>query len=100
MSSVALKQHKDNAEAICEAMADSKSGVDVRDRTVKLKKHKACFVATAAIDWLTLRLTPALRSREEAVDLATEFVKRGLIRHVTDEVLFFFFLFCFLVDVP
>jgi len=83
--SVAFAKHLERIEAICESMADAISGVVVKDRTWRSRTYRHCFVASEAVDWLMLHLTPPLASRDEACVFATEMLTRGWLRHVCDD---------------
>lgn len=57
-------------------------GLDVRDRSWRLRTYRTCFVATEAVDWWVARLA---LSREQAVRLGRRMAAVGLIEHVAQE---------------
>ncbi|MDP2435383.1 MAG: protein kinase [archaeon] len=82
-------------EEVAGALRHPATGVEVKDRTWRLKTYRACFVASELVDWLVHNLR--LRSRGDAVEFANRLVGCGAIRHVAiaqpvkDAYLFFAF---------
>ena len=57
-------------------------GVEVADRTYRLRTYPLCFVGSQAVDWL-VRATQA--SRKQALRIGRRMVELGLIAHVAGE---------------
>jgi hypothetical protein len=57
-------------------------GVDIADRTYHLRGYAECFVASAAVGWLSKRYGV---DREAAVSMGAAMQRAGLIYHVTRE---------------
>jgi uncharacterized Ntn-hydrolase superfamily protein len=57
-------------------------GVEIRDRTHRLKTYSQCFTGRDAVDWLT---TTYPITRAQAQRLGELFVAKGWIEHVTQE---------------
>ncbi len=72
----------------------STGGVELKDRKYGISKFRHCFVGSEAVDWIVNHQDAA---REEAVEMGKELIRRGFIRHVTDdhdfEDKYFFYVF-------
>jgi potassium-dependent mechanosensitive channel len=58
------------------------NGVDIKDRRHLVNIYPKCFVGGDAVDWL---MRHQRTTREGAVRIGQELVKRGIIHHVLDE---------------
>ena len=57
-------------------------GVEIKDRKYGISTFKRCFIGSEAVDWIVNHQDAA---REEAVAMGKELVRRGIVRHVTDD---------------
>ena len=60
-------------------------GVDIQDRTFRLKSYNQCFVGSEAVDWLVSYLRV---SRADAVRVGQRLLTENWIRHVANESTF------------
>jgi len=65
-------------EDLIEMMRDQ---IDIRNRVVRLRKYKDCFVGSEAVDWMMEKLN--LKNKEEAVAIGETLMMRGFIFHYT-----------------
>lgn len=57
-------------------------GLEIKDRSFRLKTYHTCFVGSQAVDWMVKRYQC---ERSEAVELGKMLSERGIIHHVIDE---------------
>lgn len=57
------------------------NGVEVRDRRWFTRLHLKCFRGDEMVNWL-LRVFKDLHTREDAIDIGNELMKRGIFSHV------------------
>eukprot|EP00171_Calliarthron_tuberculosum_P009401 IDg9401t1 len=83
-----------NFDEVYAKMRDSKTGLDVGDRTYQLLRYSKCFVGEQAVSWMTSNLKV---DRDAAVTLGQRLMEAGIISHVTQSQPFsddyFFFRF-------
>jgi Domain found in Dishevelled, Egl-10, and Pleckstrin (DEP) len=76
-----FSEHSFNAVILRDALLGV-GGVEIRDRTYRLKAYAQCFVGREAIDWLCKEHG---LSRSRAVRMGELFVAKGWIEHVSQE---------------
>ena len=88
--------HLDLDEIKRKMLSESK-GVKIKDRKWFFRTYPQCFVGEEAVDWL-LKNIPSVSSRDHAVAIGNQMLRRKMISHVTgdhdfkDKVLFYKFL--------
>ncbi|WP_158535116.1 mechanosensitive ion channel domain-containing protein [Acaryochloris thomasi] len=60
----------------------SQNGIDIKDRTYRLRSYPKSFLGCEAVDWL---MHTQGVSTQEAIKLGQILIDRGVIHHVTDE---------------
>ncbi|TKA21970.1 hypothetical protein B0A50_08548 [Salinomyces thailandicus] len=71
----------DVAKLVAQMQEPSPHGVEVRDRRWFTRLHFRCFRGDEMVNWL-LRVFRDLHSREDAVAIGNELMKRGIFTHV------------------
>jgi len=67
--------------ALYDWFSSKKYGVEVKDRSYRLKTYRDCFIGSEAVDWCMNNLN---LTKLQAFDLCEAFWKLGLFSHVVD----------------
>eukprot|EP01114_Cavostelium_apophysatum_P016593 TRINITY_DN4759_c0_g1_i4.p1 TRINITY_DN4759_c0_g1~~TRINITY_DN4759_c0_g1_i4.p1 ORF type:complete len:843 (+),score=174.90 TRINITY_DN4759_c0_g1_i4:907-3435(+) len=67
---------------VVQLMKDPVKGLDIKDRSHRFRKLERCFVGSEAVSWMMALKPLNMRSREEAIYIGKELLKRGIIECV------------------
>jgi hypothetical protein len=76
-----IEKKKNEIETIIKKMLDEKEGLEIKDRSWRLKTYKKCFIGSEFVTWLLKNYSEKYKTREAAVNFGQQLIDSYYIHH-------------------